>query len=542
LSCSLERPWYKSYDQGVNRCLDYPENTIISDFITRSAVDFPQKSAIIFMGNEISYQLLDVYVNRAAAALAGLGVKKGDRVAIMAPNCPQYIISYHGVLRAGGIVVQVNPMYVERELEHILNDSGAEIIIAYDALYPRIKAVKDFTPLKSTILFHLGQPVADFGGEVQDFNSLLASATGEPPRYDFNVTEDVAVLQYTGGTTGVSKGAMLTHRNILANVLQASSWVSEAKYGTEIVLTIIPLFHSYGMSSGMNYAIYNAATDVLLPKFDINDVMDAINKYKPTVIPGVPTLYIAIINHPDVSKFDLSSIKYCISGSATLPLEVAHKFHQLTGGTLVEGYGLSETSPSTHCQPLNGVQKEGSIGLPFPDVDVKIVDVETGTRELPPNELGELIMKGPMAMKGYWNMPEETANTLRNGWIYTGDIARMDEDGYFFIIDRKKDMIIAGGFNIYPRDIEEVLFEYPKVQEAVIVGVPDPYRGETVKAFIVLKAGEAATEEEIIGFCKQKLAAYKVPRQVEFRDQLPKTIVGKVLRRYLREEEMAKQK
>lgn len=540
MSFSLERPWFKFYDPDVKRCLDYPENSIISDFIAKSAADFPQKPAIIFMGNEISYQLLDIYVNKVAAALSSLGVKKGDRVAIMAPNCPQYIISFHGVLRAGAIVVQVNPMYVERELEHILNDSGAETIIAFEAFYQRIKAVKEVTSLKNVILFQFGQPAGEYSGEAQDFNNFLASATGDPPKFNFNVTQDVAVLQYTGGTTGVSKGAVLTHRNILANALQASTWV-KAVYGNEILLTIVPMFHSYGMSSGMNYSIYNAATNVLLPRFEINEVLETIDKYKPTVFPGVPTMYIAIINHPEVSKFDISSINYCICGSATLPAQVSHKFHQLTGGKLVEGYGLSETSPSTHCQPLNGVQKEGSIGLPFPDVDAKIVDLETGARELPPNEIGELIVKGPNAMKGYWNMPEETANTLRDGWIYTGDIAKMDEDGYFFIIDRKKDMVIVGGFNVYPRDIEEVLFEHSKVQEAVVVGVPDLYRGEAVKAFIVLKEGVAATQEDIISFCKQKLAAYKVPKSVEFRDQLPKTIVGKVLRRCLRDEELTKQ-
>jgi long-chain acyl-CoA synthetase len=335
---------------------------------------------------------------------------------------------------------------------------------------------------------------------------------------------------------------MLTHRNIVANALQVTEWFKGCNYGEERVLCILPFFHSYGMTCCVNFAIANAAAMIVLPRFEIQAVMQAIDKYQPTIFPGVPTMYIGVINYPDISKVNVKSIKYCISGSAPLPVEVSQKFEELTGGCLVEGYGLSETSPVTHCNPMIGLRKAGSIGQPLPDTLCKIADLESGDKVLPPGEIGELCIAGPQVMKGYWNMPEETARTLRDGWVYTGDIAKMDEDGYFYIVDRKKDMIIAGGFNVYPRDVEEVLFEHPKVMEAVVAGVPDPYRGETVKAFIVLKEGTEATEEEIIGYCKGRLAAYKVPRAVEFRKELPKTMVGKVLRRLLREEEIHKQK
>jgi long-chain acyl-CoA synthetase len=316
--------------------------------------------------------------------------------------------------------------------------------------------------------------------------------------------------------------------------------MTSCEFGKEVVLGVLPFFHSYGMSVAMNFSLINAGTLILLPRFEINEVMNTIKTYRPTVFPGVPTMYIAINNYPNAGSYGIDSIKECISGSAPLPVEVALKFEELTGGHLVEGYGLSEASPVTHCNPLGGKRKVGSIGLPFPDTEAKIVDPENYERELPIGEIGELAVKGPQVMKGYWNMPEETARVLKDGWLYTGDIARMDEDGYFYIVDRKKDMIIASGYNIYPREVEEVLFEHPKIKEAVVVGVPDEYRGETVKAFVVLKEGETATAEEIIAFCKERLAAYKVPKKVEFREELPKTAVGKILRRQLREEELRK--
>lgn len=536
-----EKLWLKNYPQGIKDKLDYPDKTM-PQLLEKAAADFPGRTAVVFAHLEIPYAMLKVLVDKMATALFNLGVRKGDRIALMAPNCPQYIVGFYAIQKAGGVVVQVNPMYVERELEHILNDSGAEIIVAFDQFYPRIKNVRGITPLKHVVLFSLGQPAAEGETGVLKAEELLATTEANPPQVEFDVLNDLAVLQYTGGTTGVSKGAMLTHRNIVANALQVTEWFQGCNYGGEVVLSVLPFFHSYGMTTCVNFGIANAATLVALPRFEIDSLLQAIDKYKPTLFPGVPTMYIAVNNHPEISKYDVKSIKYCISGSASLPVEVAQKFEALTGGCLVEGYGLSETSPVTHCNAMIGLRKAGSIGMPVSDTVCKIMDLETGQIELPPGEIGELCISGPQVMKGYWNMPEETAKTLVDGWLYTGDIAKMDEDGYFYIVDRKKDMVIAGGFNIYPRDVEEVLFEHPKVQEAVVAGVPDTYRGETVKAYIVLKEGMESTEQEIIDFCRGKLAAYKVPKLVEFRKELPKTIVGKVLRRFLREEEIKKQK
>jgi long-chain acyl-CoA synthetase len=362
-----------------------------------------------------------------------------------------------------------------------------------------------------------------------------------PPSVDI-VSDDVALLQYTGGTTGVSKGVMLTHQNLVANAMQCKSWFPEISIGNERLLAVLPFFHSFGMTTSMNCPILVAATMILVPRFNTKEILSLIEKYKPTLFPGVPTMYVAINNYPDVSKYDLSSVKFCISGAAPLPLEVLQEFEQLTGGTLREGYGLTESSPVTHCNPLEGMVKEGSIGIPFPDTECKIVDVDTGEKELEVNEIGELCIRGPQVMTGYWNMPEETKCTIRKEWLYTGDIAKVDEDGYFYIVDRKKDMIIASGYNIYPRDIEEVLYEHPKVKEAVVAGIPDEYRGETVKAYVVLKEGVTASEEEIIQFCRENMAKYKVPTAVAFRDDLPKTIVGKMLRRELVEEEIRNSK
>ncbi|MFZ5634471.1 MAG: long-chain-fatty-acid--CoA ligase [Bacillota bacterium] len=537
----IEKHWLKKYPEGVRPTLDYPHKTM-PDFLEEAAAKLPDRTAVVFSGIELSYRAVLGMVHKTAGFLHELGVKKGDRVALMTPNCPQYIVAFYAIQKIGAVVVQVNPMYVERELEHILNDSGAKVFIAYDQFYPRIKNVRHLTPVEKVILFSLGQPLDVTGEDVLKVESIMTSAAVPLPRVEFDAVNDLAVLQYTGGTTGVSKGAMLTHRNIVANALQVTEWFKGCKYGEEKVLSVLPFFHSYGMTTCLNFGIVNAATLIVIPRFEIEAVMQAIDKYQPTLFPGVPTMYIGVINYPDIAKVNVKSIKYCISGSAPLPVEVAQKFEELTGGCLVEGYGLSETSPVTHCNPMIGVRKAGSIGLPLSDTVCRIADLETGTKNLPPGEIGELCIAGPQVMKGYWNLPEETAKTLKDGWVYTGDIARMDEDGYFYIVDRKKDMIIAGGFNIYPRDVEEVLFEHPKVMEAVVAGVPDPYRGETVKAFIVLKEGEQATGEEIISYCKSKLAAYKVPKLVEFRKELPKTAVGKVLRRFLREEEIKKQK
>jgi long-chain acyl-CoA synthetase len=379
------------------------------------------------------------------------------------------------------------------------------------------------------------------------FSEMLNSAPAKPPATTVG-PDDPALLQYTGGTTGLSKGAVLTHRNLVANTMQTGAWLMKPALssvegkndGVEIFLGAIPFFHVYGMTVVMNLCISLGHTMVLLPQFKVQEVLETISKYRPTLFPGVPTMYIAINNYPEVGRYDLRSIKACLSGAAPLPVEVQARFEALTGARLVEGYGLTETSPVTHANPLFGAREVGTIGLPLPDTDAKIVDLESGERTLLPKEIGEVVVKGPQVMAGYWNQPSETAMVLRDGWLYTGDIGYMDSQGYFTIVDRKKELIIAGGFNVYPREVEEPLYEHPKVKEVVAVGLPDPYRGETVKVYIVLKEGERATEQEIIDFCKQRMAKHKVPTLVEFRQELPKTLVGKVLRRALREEEMAK--
>ncbi len=554
----MERPWLKFYEPGVPASIPYPDIPLHQN-LADAARDYPQSPATIFFDAVLTYQQLDALADRFAAGLQQMGVKKGDRVAIYLPNCPQFIIAYYGTLRAGGIVVPCNPLYVARELEHQLNDSGSETIVALSKLYPVVKAIRDRTPLKRVIVTSIKEyfpPILRFmftllkekkEGHAVDiskdpntiwFQDFLRTAPAKPQPVPVT-PQDTACLLYTGGTTGVPKAAELSHRNLVANAIQCAVWCS-GRRGQEKFLAALPLFHSYGMTTCMNAGIYMASPVILLPQFKLKDVLEAINKHQPTIFPGVPTMYVAINNYPDIKEYNLRSIRACISGAAGLPVEVQQKFQELTGGRLVEGYGLSEASPVTHGNPVFGDCRIGTIGIPFPDTDAKIVDLETGTRELPPGEAGELIIKGPQVMKGYWNRPDETALVLREGWLYTGDIARRDADGYFQIVDRKKDMIIAGGFNIYPRDVEEVLYQHPKIKEAVVAGVPDEYLGEVVKAYVVLKEGETATEQEIIEFCRQNLAKYKVPRIVEFRKDLPKTMVGKILRRVLVEEERAK--
>jgi len=557
-----EKPWLKFYEPHVPPHLDYPQTTLPAA-LEETAREHPDQPAMIFKDNVISYRQFDEAVNRLAAALQGLSVQKGDRVAIHLPNCPQFPISYYAVLRAGGIVVPCNPIYTAREIAHQLSDSGAEVIITLSATYPRIREIRDETPLRHVVVAHiktyfppllrllftlflerrLGHRV-NIAGERDTcwFTDLLSQAPARPDPVDIG-WDDTAVLMYTGGTTGVPKGAELTHGNILANAYQAKVWVN-AKEGENRTLTTLPLFHSYGMTMCMNVSVISGGTMILIPDpRDIDGILKSIHKHRPAYYPGVPAMYIALNNHPDVGKYDLTSIRACCSGAAPLPVEVQERFQELTGARLVEGYGLSEASPVTHSNPAFGENRIGTIGIPWPDTEAKIVDVETGERELPPGEAGELCIRGPQVMKGYWNRPEETAQVLHpdpeggRPWLYTGDIAVMDEDGYFRIVDRKKDMILgAGGFNVYPREIEEVLYQHPKVREAAAVGVPVPGKGERVKVYIVLRERETATEGEIIAFCRERLAPYKVPKFVEFRQSLPKTLVGKVLRRALREE------
>ena len=548
----MARPWLKYYEPGVPAELTYPWIPL-HRLLERAADTYPDNVAIIFYGREMRYRELEAAANRFAHALMALGVRPGDRVALHLPNCPQFVIAYYGALKAGAIVVACSPLYVARELAHQLRDSGAETIVTLSKFYDVVKEVQPDTPVRNVIVTGIkeyfprvtrllftvarewreGHRVGVRGGDLR-FADLLSDQPDTRP--DVAVwPEAVALLQYTGGTTGVPKGAMLTHRNLVSNLVQAQAWHPGMRMGQECILCVLPFFHLYGMAICMNNAVSLASTMVLLPRFDVDEVLEAIQRYRPTLFPGVPTIYVVINNHPDVRRYDLTSLEACLSGAAPLPVEVQRRFEELTGATLVEGYGLTETGPLTHANPFHGRRVPGSIGLPIPDTDARVVDVETGEHGMPVGESGELIVRGPQVMRGYWNMPEETAMALRNGWLYTGDIGRMDEDGYFYIVDRKKDMIISGGMNVYPREIEEVLYEHPKVLEAAVIGVPDPHWGETPKAFVVLRPGETATAEEIIDFCRRRLARYKVPKHVEFRDELPKTPVGKILRRALRE-------
>jgi long-chain acyl-CoA synthetase len=559
----MEKPWLKFYDEDVPHTLKYPR-VPLHWFLEESARKHPDTLASIMPGKfgetTLTFKEINALANRLANALVDLGVKKGDRVAIYMPNCPQFMIAYYAILKAGGVVVATSPLYSPREVEHQLNDSGAETIILLSMFYPVVKGVQSKTRLKNVIVTNLKEHLGGLdrllftllmekkGGHRVDLaeggiwlKDLLEQYPDDDPGVDVG-TDDMALFQYTGGTTGVPKAAVILHRNLVANVQECSAWLPDVRIPGESHLAAIPLFHIFGMVTTMAWAVSIAAPLIFIvnPR-DMDALLKAINKYKPTLFMGVPTMYNAINSHPDIGKYDVKSIRACISGSAALPLAVKQTFEELTGGKLVEGYGLTESAVATHCNPMYGKNVEGSIGMPLPDIEARIVDLDTGTKEMPLGEIGELIINSPTVMKEYWNMPEETEIALREGWLYTGDIAKMDENGYFYIVDRKKDMIIASGFNIYPREVEDVLYEHPKIMEAAVAGIPDPKRGETVKAWVVLKPGQTATVDEIRDFCKDKLAKYKIPYRVEFRDTLPKTMVGKVLRRSLAEEEAAKQ-
>lgn len=558
----MEKPWLDLYPEEIKKELDYTPKPL-QDYLTKAAELYPDKSAIHFMGKEINYRDLYNSALKFANYLRTLGVEKGDRVAIMLPNTPQSVIGYYGVLYAGGVVVQTNPLYMEREIEYQMKDSGAKVILTMDILFPKVTkvmqetslqhvivtAIKDYLPFPKNLIYPFIQKKqynivvkVEPSEKNHLFTDIMKTADNTPIDIPFDFEEDLALLQYTGGTTGFPKGVMLTHKNLVSNAMMCDTWLYKCKKGEEIILGILPFFHVYGMTTVMILSVMQGYKMVLLPKFDAETTLKTIQKQKPTLFPGAPTIYIGLLNHPNLKKYDLSSVDSCISGSAPLPVEVQQKFEEVTGGKLVEGYGLTESSPVTHSNFLWDRERvKGSIGIPWPDTDAAVFSMETGEK-LPPNEIGEICVKGPQVMKGYWNRPEETEMTLKDGWLLTGDLGYMDERGYFFVVDRKKDMIIAGGFNIYPREIEEVLYEHPDVQEVVAAGIPDPYRGETVKAYIVLKENSKLTEEDLDSFTRKHLAAYKVPRIYEFRDELPKTAVGKILRRALVDEEKNKLK
>jgi long-chain acyl-CoA synthetase len=563
------KPWLKFYDEGIPPSIAYP-GVALGQLLADSAAKHPENPAIVFgarvggrvLDRKLSYQALNDAVDGFAAGLQQLGLTKGDRVAIMTPNCPQFVIAFYGTLRAGGIAVPCNFLYTADEIEHQLNDSGAEIAVVLSPYYNKVHAVRDRTRLRHVIVTNIKEyfpPLLrllftlakerkeghriEIACEDDDFwfQNLLGPPDGRPGPVAVG-QEDTACLLYTGGTTGVPKGAELSHRNLASNAIAGLAW-SHSREADGLIIGALPLFHSYGMTSVMNMAIAGALTMVLIPDpRDVLHIMASISKHRATFYPAVPTMYVAINTHPQAKEFDLKSIEACLSGAAPLPREVQERFQAITASKLVEAYGLTETSPATHVNPLER-NRIGTIGLPWPDTDARIVDAETGEQELPVGEIGELIIQGPQVMKGYWQSPTETANVLRDHpflgpgrWLHTGDIARMDEEGYFQIVDRKKDMIICGGFNVYPRDVEEVLYQHPAVQEAAVIGIPDEYRGESVKAFVVLHEGTACSEEEIVAFCGEHLARYKVPSRVEFRTELPKSAVGKVLRRELSKE------
>ena len=555
------RPWLANYDKGVPQTIEYPKVPLFH-FLEEAARKYPDRACTIFKGAVISYREMNALTDHMAAALLEeMGVKKGDRVGLFMPNTPQFMIAYFGILKAGGVVVAVNPTYPVDEIIMPVNDANIEIMFTLSRFYDRVKTVRERSKLKRIIVTNIKETLPPItrllftlvkekkeGDRVESLadgdvwmKDLLAKHANSPKPNVEVTPDDTAIFQYSGGTTGVPKAAVAMHRNVVANTLQIKSWMTGLEEGKEVVLMGIPLFHVYGMVAGMNFGMVIGASLVMVPNArDLKDVLVNISKYKASIFPGVPLLYNGINNHPDVKagKYDLSSIKACISGSAPLMRETKEEFERLTGGKLFEAYGLSEAPTGTHCNPLNGVNKTGSIGMPLPDVDVKLVSLDDGETELAQGEIGEIIINGPQVMKGYHNMPTETANSLRQmkdgkTWLFTGDIARMDEDGYFYIVDRKKELIKPGGFQVWPREVEEAIMSHPKVLEVGVGGIPDPQRGETVKAWIVLKPGESLTEAELKAFCKEHLAPYKVPTHYEFRAELPKTTVGKILRREL---------
>ncbi|MFA4015100.1 MAG: hypothetical protein RUDDFDWM_000173 [Candidatus Fervidibacterota bacterium] len=547
------KPWLKKYPKGVPTSLEYPE-VALDSLLSDASKRFPKKAATVFYGARMNYEELDKLATSFSVAIQNLEGCIDERIALMLPNCPQFIIAYYGIVRAGYTAVLLNPLMTEFELSELLKDSGACALVTLEAFMEKVSKALSGTRLKHIIFTSLAGYVPMWmslpiwlktrpKGRVElpsniathSFEQMLRTGDKLKAR-PVNPREDVAVFQYTGGTTGLPKAAMLTHFNLVSNVYQCNAWTTELRDGEEIFLCVLPFFHSYGMTACMNFGILKGATLILTPRFDVAEVVKLISRYRVTVFIGVPSMYGVVSYYAQKSRIDITSIKACISGGAPLPERIASEFERVTGGRLVEGYGLTEASPITHINPIwGGEARVGSIGLPIPDTECRIVDLETGTKDVTVNEVGELIIRGPQVMKGYWNRPEETAQTIRDGWLYTGDIAKMDEDGYFYIVDRKKDLIIVDGFNVYPREVEEVLYSHPKVREAAVVGERHPVRGEIVKAYVVLREGCEASSAEIIEFCRERLSPHKVPRAVEFVNELPKSSIGKVLRRKLKE-------
>ncbi len=554
--------WRKVWPEGTPISIVYPEIPLF-ELLRNAARKYPDRTAIIFYGNRITYKKLNAITDKFATALNDMNVKKGDRVALFLPNIPQFVIGYYSALKAGAIVTAISLLHEKEEIKHQLMDSGAETIISLDMLHSKVDPilnntmvknvivtkVRDYLPSLSKLLAPLKGVKAKTFPNTFNFLDLIKRREPDLPSLKINPKEDLAVLQYTSGTTGPPKGAMLTHFNLVANAIQTYHWTrgwgyAEKPLPSPIILCLVPFFHIYGMTVAMNEGILSGSTLILIPKFEHKTLLTAIDKYKPTHFPGIPAMYSTILNSPEIKSRDLASLHICVSGGAPISVEQIKEFTSKTKTDLVEGYGLTEASPVTHCNPPEKSKRRlGSIGIPYPDTDAKIVDLETGEIDLSPNEVGELVIRGPQVMKGYWNKPEETKNAFRNGWFLTGDIASMDEDGYFYIFCRKRDMMISSGFRILPKEVEEVLHAHPAIKEAAVIGILDPYQCATgLKAFIVPENGyEGKVDgDDIIRFCEKKLVTYKIPRFIEVRKELPKTAVGEIFRRNLREEDAKK--
>lgn len=555
----LGRPWLKHYGKGVPANIAY-EEVCVHEFLARSIKKFPDHTGFIFMGYKITYRNFDTMVNRVAGSLYEMGIRQGDVVAILLPNMIQTAAAYYAVLKLGGIVQMNNPLYTDRELAYQFNDSKAKILITLDLLAGRMIQLRKETTVKKIIYTSIGDYLPgiksvlfNLVGKKKGMKADVPSSEGvfkwldivkeEKPFKKADVKiDDVAVYQYTGGTTGQAKGAVLTHRNLSSMVQMYDAWFPGFKPAEEVVISAPPIFHILGMSAALNFPVLKAWTAVMIPKPQAKELLEATRKYRPSICSMVPTMYVGMLQHPDLKKTDMSCYKVLSSGASSLPVEVMKQFHELTGAHINEGFGMTETSPQTHLNPYGGMHKPGSIGLPYPDTDVRIVDLETGLEDVAVGKEGEMIFRGPQVTSGYLEKPDETAIAIRDGWLYSGDIAYMDEDGYFFIVDRKKDIILSSGYNVYPREIEEILYEHPKIQKAAAIGIPDVKRGEKIKVFIVPNEGDVVDVDEVMHYCEQKLAKYKLPSEIEIRSSLPETNVGKILKKELRKEEEEKRK